>query len=301
MAGGMSWTLDDSMPAVINDDTGATQHLADFDVIWWRRLTGAAQIPESVSDPAARDLVVNDTRDTLTGMVLTVFSGAWISHPEATRAAQNKLVQLRTARAAGLRVPRTLVSQDPAAVRRFCEELGYNVVAKSVKGTHQTPIMTGRVTPEVVAKDDAVRLSPAIYQELIGGSAHLRVCCFGDTVCTGLLRSELLDWRYPLEGTDVSVYELDAVTRARVGNVIRSLGLRMGVVDMKLMPDGEPCWFEVNPQGQFLFLEGMCSELPLTRVFADFLEEEVRRARERAAAADHVAAGAVGAGTDAGN
>jgi len=39
------------------------------------------------------------------------------------------------------------------------------------------------------------------------------------------------------------------------------------------IPEGPPVWLEINPQGQFLFLEGM-AELPLTNPFADFLLRE---------------------------
>jgi hypothetical protein len=44
----------------------------------------------------------------------------------------------------------------------------------------------------------------------------------------------------------------------------------MGIIDMKLMPNGEIVWPEVNPQGQFLFLEGIAG-LPLSSHFADYL------------------------------
>jgi hypothetical protein len=56
----------------------------------------------------------------------------------------------------------------------------------------------------------------------------------------------------------------------RVSDVLRRLGLRMGVIDLKLTPDGEPVWLEVNPQGQFLFLEPLLNE-PLAEHFTDFL------------------------------
>ncbi|MCX4674881.1 hypothetical protein OG413_05995 [Streptomyces sp. NBC_01433] len=47
----------------------------------------------------------------------------------------------------------------------------------------------------------------------------------------------------------------------------------MGIIDIKLMPDGEPVWLEVNPQGQFLFLESLLGE-PLADRFLDFLISE---------------------------
>jgi hypothetical protein len=143
----------------------------------------------------------------------------------------------------------------PDEVRRFCKELDYRVVAKTVSGTTKIPLLTGRITPELLAHDDGIRLSPAIYQEYIPGEQHLRVCCFGETVCAALLHSDRVDWRYPLD-CDAEPYVLDSVTRSRLRDVMGRLMLRMGIFDLKLGPDGEPIWFEVNPQGQFLFLAG---------------------------------------------
>ena len=59
------------------------------------------------------------------------------------------------------------------------------------------------------------------------------------------------------------------------------LDLRMGVVDLKLDPDGRPVWLELNPQGQFLFVQGLTG-LDLTAGFADFLCEEALSGAVRA-------------------
>ena len=269
--GGMSWSATGEVDAAtICDVDGDPVPVADLDLIWWRRLTGEPRLPESLRDEAARDLAARDCRATLIGLAVTEFRGVWLSHPESTRMAENKLIQLAAARDAGLRLPRTLVSQDPEAVRRFCRELDFRVVAKTVAGTPKTPVMAGLVTPEMLT-DEAISLSPAIYQEFIPGTRHLRVCCFGGEAHTALLETERLDWRYPLDA-DVGPYDLDEGIARQVWEVIRRLGLGMGIVDMKIPPEGDPIWLEVNPQGQFLFVEGMCG-MPLTEIFADFLLE----------------------------
>jgi hypothetical protein len=281
-AGGLSWSDDGEAAPVLADDEGRPVDVAALDVVWWRRVNGEPRIPVTLGDESMRPLIVNDSSAAFLGLLLTSFRGSWVSPPEATRTAQNKLVQLRAARAAGLRVPRTLVSQDPARVRAFCAELarGPGAVVKPVVGAQNVPVMTGRIEDPELLDDAAVRLSPAIYQELVPGRRHLRVCCFGDSVHTAVLETDTLDWRYPLDA-DVAPYELDAVTAGRVQEVLRELGLRMGVVDMKLTPDGDPVWLEVNPQGQFLFLEGMCPQLPMSRRFSAFLRAEADRVAAR--------------------
>jgi glutathione synthase/RimK-type ligase-like ATP-grasp enzyme len=213
------------------------------------------RLPSSLADDAARDLGGRDCRTTLFGIVLTWFTGTWVDHPESIRLAENKLIQLEAATDEGLRVPRTLVSQDPLTVRRFCRELDNRVGVKTVAGTPETPIMTGQVTAEMLRSDQAISVSPAIYQELVPGRRPLRICCFGERTYGAVLETDRLDWRYPLDAT-AAPYEVDGSIAAALQRVLRRLGLRMGVFDLKLDPDDVSWWLGVNPQGQFLFLEG---------------------------------------------
>jgi hypothetical protein len=250
-----------------------------LDIIWWRRVGYPQQIPSFVTDPAHIDLINNDCRVGLVGLLLNEFPGTWINHPINTQLAENKLVQLRAAQRVGFRVPRTLVSQDPAAIRDFCEQLDHKVVVKAVSGTSKVPLFTTMLTPDHLACDDSMSLCPAIYQEYIPGERHVRIQCFGDAVNSVTVRSQDLDWRANLN-VPFEVIELAEDIKTRLRNVLKLLGLKMGVVDLKFTQDGEPVWFEINPQGQFLFVEGL-SGLDLTSPFADFLYQEARQASTR--------------------
>jgi hypothetical protein len=108
---------------------------------------------------------------------------------------------------------------------------------------------------------------------------HIRVQCFGDATYSVVIESQDLDWRANLD-VPLTANELAEDVKRRLRNVMGLLGLKMGVVDLKLTPEGEPVWFEVNPQGQFLFVEGL-SGLDLTSAFTDFLYLEARRAAKR--------------------
>ena len=126
--GALSWSNDEGFPTVLPTDRAGTVAVEELDVIWWRRANTPPAIPPEVTDGAHRDLVRNDCQASLVGVLLSRFRGAWVSDPEATRRAENKLVQLEAARACGLRTPRTLVSQDPDTIRRFCAGLDHRVV-----------------------------------------------------------------------------------------------------------------------------------------------------------------------------
>jgi len=245
-------------------------HLLDVrtvTAIWWRRLHMIAAT--SGTNRVASNIITNDSRAALEGMLWNENRGIWINNPDANRKAENKLNQLQVAQSAGFRIPKTLVSQDPAVIRDFCDSLDNNVVIKSVRGTSQAALLTMPVTADLLASPAALSACPAIYQERIDGTKHIRANCFGERVIAFEIESPRLDWR-----TDLSVpirpIKLGLNLCRRLLATLDSLGLEMGIFDLKIDSSGEPVWLEVNPQGQFLFLSGITGVDILTP-FADFL------------------------------
>lgn len=280
---GLTWALDKAVPATVPCSSGSSVHLSDVGVIWWRRPAAAPAIPAGIEDAGQRSLIENDCRAALIGTLLTEFTGRWVSDPAATRRAENKLLQLRVAREAGFRVPRTLVSQNPEAIREFCHAFRNQVVIKAVRGTTINPPLTTLVNPDLLEMPDSLRMCPAIYQEYIPGRQHLRVHVFGESIYAVQLESGLVDWRSD-STTPIRPVELPERTRERLRRVTSTLGLRMGIFDLKLAADGEPVWLEVNPQGQFLFVEGICG-VPLTEALCRLLTEQISHVQATSGAA----------------
>jgi glutathione synthase/RimK-type ligase-like ATP-grasp enzyme len=235
----------------------------------WRRLNPRQIVPQDIDQPEHIRLINADSHATVLGLFLNEFAGIWINDVTATRAAENKLVQLQAAAIAGLAVPRTLVSNDPAAIRAFCRALDGEVIVKAVRGTSGFHLFTRQVTEEHLASDDCLRLSPAIYQEKIKGQTHLRLHCFGEDFLVAHIHSAGLDWRENIDVPFVA-FEIDAQLKRQVRGCLDRLGLRMGIVDLKLTEAGTPVWLEVNPQGQYLFTEQLTG-LDLTGRMAAFL------------------------------
>jgi hypothetical protein len=278
-SGALNWSnaANRAMECRVPVKDGPSVVVHELDVIWWRRIGYPQQLPGSITDPAHIDLINNDCRVALAGLLLEQFQGVWINHPIKTQLANNKLLQLAAARRAGFRVPRTLVSQDPAEIREFYDSLGGQVVVKPVSGTSQAALLTIKLASEHLQHVDSLALCPAIYQEYIPGERHLRVQCFGDEVYAVVIESKNLDWRHDVDVPIIQT-ELPETTRRKLHNLLESLELRMGIVDLKLPADGgDPVWFEINPQGQFLFVQGLTA-LDLTSAFASFIYREGRKA-----------------------
>jgi glutathione synthase/RimK-type ligase-like ATP-grasp enzyme len=281
---GPSWTNNDypGLRCAVPTAEGEYLDVRALDVVWWRRTGFQQQVPFEITDPVHIDVINRDCRTALLGLLLNEFSGSWINEPAATSLAENKLLQLKAAQLVGFRTPLTLVSQDPVQIRQFCAALGNKAIIKCVRGTTQTPLLTKMVREEHLADEDSLRLCPAIYQEYIPGDLHVRVHCFGDNVLAALIKSEELDWRLNLT-VPFEVFNLDETVKRKVRNLLRALGLKMGVLDLKLLQGTTPVFLEVNPQGQFLFTEGLVG-LELTSAFTEFLYEEMKASALRKSA-----------------
>ena len=270
--GGLSWSGDADAPSVLRDLDGELVEPSGLDAIWYRRLGRQQLIPEA-ADPKYTAEIDAACWTALQGHLLTEFRGCWVSDPEATELAGNKLVQLRAARRAGLRIPATLVSQDPARIRQFCSAHP-GAIIKPVR-TRGDLAVTAVVSAELLANDDVLRLVPSIYQENIPGTRHLRITMFGNHCHAAMIEAQELDWRLDVS-VPFSVYQPSAQLRTALHGILRSLGLVMGIFDLKLTPDNDVVFFEVNPQGQFLFVEGLCG-LPLADAFTDYLVDQARQ------------------------
>lgn len=283
-SGALNWSPHGDCAPMLPVEGGDRVDVRTLDAVWWRRPSGrpwdrSRPGLEQVVDPEALEVVRNDCIAGFLGVMLGEFEGAWVSHPDATRRAENKVIQLRAAAQVGFRIPRTLVSQDPVAIRAFCAR--QPTIVKTLAGAVGVPLVAHGVLPEILSDDESLRLSPAIYQERIEGRDHLRVHVFGSHIETARLRCDELDWRIHLDRTEVVPYELPAVAERRLREFMQRLDLRMGIFDLKFDANDEIVWLEVNPQGQFLFIEGM-SEMKLAAACADFLHRtasEHRRSR----------------------
>jgi glutathione synthase/RimK-type ligase-like ATP-grasp enzyme len=261
------WRLPVSKPR-IRDAHGDEVPLDELGAIWWRRFRTEQKFDQTPADKAQLDLINNDWWAFFKGLLLTSHRGMWISHPEATDRASIKLWQLKKAAECGFRIPRTLASNDPAEVRQFLTDVDGVAVVKPIMGTRLKQLFTQLV--DVARLDDeCIRIVPALYQEFIPGDIHLRLNVFGCSVYAASIMTSAPDWR-PNLNVPVSSYTVDPALEKMLIHSLRAMDLEMGIVDIKLLPSGEPVWLEINPQGQFLFLENL-SYQNLLHHFCEFL------------------------------
>lgn len=268
LRGGLTWSTQVDGPALLPTIDGQSVDVRTLNALWYRRSTVKQTLP-SHADEKYELHIFRSVERVVEGILLNDFQGRWVSHPDATRLAENKLLQLRAARNVGIRIPATLVSQDPARIRTFCATHPGAIIKPVATPRGVELATTAVVSQELLDNDDVLGLTPAIYQECIPGTRHLRISVLGERCDAALVEAEALDWRADLN-IPFRHHQLDANLERQLHAILRELDLAMGIFDVKLADDGEPVFLEVNAQGQFLFVEGLAG-IPLADIFADFL------------------------------
>src|SRR3954463_319840 len=122
-------------PGVVQEDRSAP-----FDTVWLRR-QGVAVLPEDMH-PGDRQVAARQCEIFLAGVAPFLEQGAGTlrgTPPASDVAAQQKACQLRSAARAGLEIPETLISNDPAEIRAFLREHGGTVAHKLLRPGGRAP------------------------------------------------------------------------------------------------------------------------------------------------------------------
>jgi len=240
-------------------------------------------------DPAlraeSREFAAGQARTTLTALYALV-GDRWLSHPDALRTATDKVLQMRQAAAAGLTVPDTLISNDPDRVTGFQQrnaERGRGTAVKSLwlreqvsyDGGRRIPLTT--IWPENVDPDlaETIRLTPAVFQEYIAKEREIRAVVIGSQVFAASVDSQAIpaarhDVRAVAKQARYEPYDLPVPVRDALLGLVRGLQLRFCSADLVLTPDGQHVFLDLNPNGQWLWLE-LEAGLPLSATMAELL------------------------------
>ena len=246
--------------------------LADTRAVWWRRVTDFAVDP-TLGQGEGSTFAHSETSQAIHG-VLDSLTCPWMNPRAADTAAHHKPYQWTVAQQLGLRLPRTLVTSNPQAAREFIDSVRpARVVFKAFLAAVHQWRETRLVEQEDLDRLDLVRYAPVIFQEYVPG-VDLRITMVGDAIYAAEIDARdtayEVDMRMVVGEARVSAVTLPAGLQSRLRALQRRLGLVYGAIDMRRTEAGDYAFLEVNPAGQWLFVEERCG-LSIARAVADFL------------------------------
>ncbi|MDE3073850.1 MAG: hypothetical protein KGJ86_00345 [Chloroflexota bacterium] len=209
----------------------------------------------------------------------------WLDRPISVIGASYKLRQLQVASRIGLQVPKTCATNDPEAARSFYESLGHKVAIKTMcgggirDGENVNVVYTNRVTQADMKHIDSVRECPCQFQEYIPKAYELRVIVVADQTFAIEIHSQQSekakhDWRhYDLDNVPHAPHQLPSDIHDKCVALTEALGLHYGAIDMIVTSGGDYIFLEINPTGQYQWLEALTG-LPITDALVELLSSQ---------------------------
>lgn len=177
--------------------------------------------------------------------------------PRNSRVYRNKPYQLVLAQRIGLKVPETLITNDANEARQFLTKSSEPSIAKTLDAmSGMTMIKTKLVDGELISNLTKLDNGPVIFQRFIEGE-DLRVTVAGQEIYAARIRTKHpeahVDWRTD-RSPIIEECSIDDETCKGIFELMDQIGLNYGAFDFKSTAEGL-VFLEVNPGGQFLFVE----------------------------------------------
>lgn len=249
--------------------------------VWFRR-PGEPTLHAEVQDPDLRSYLGAECGQRLEDVWSSLTCPCVPAIPAVIARAGLKATQLGLARQHGFEVPATLFTNDPQAALAFHREHEGRIVSKLCGSAFNDRFIQRwvRYTEAVSARDlstfASLRFGPVILQAMVLKRIELRVTVVGDRVFAAEIHSQQrartrMDWRrYDLKRTPHRAHALpEELARCCVA-LTRRLGLHYGAIDLVLTPDGRYVFLEINPNGQFHWIEHLTG-LQISDAVADLL------------------------------
>lgn len=208
----------------------------------------------------------------------------WMNHPTAVWQAEYKPYQLSLASKLGLLIPRTIITNDPDEIRTAFNEFGKMIVKPArtghiVRNGTEFSVFTSQVLTEHLGELESARLSPSIYQELIPKQFDIRVTIVGQRIFAAAIDSQsdpsaTIDWRCT-SNPQLPHYRV-VLPEHVIGQLLRlmdALGLVFGAIDLIQTTKGDYYFLEVNPSGQWLWMDDMLN-LGISDSIAEWLGQQ---------------------------
>lgn len=244
----------------------------DIKSVWYRR---PLFFNSSIKDRVQREYAESELANLLLGLMLIFPKNAfWMNHPANLDRARLKIPQLRLAQELGFTIPRTLVTNDPDEARAFFDACDGKMVFKAINretmdyGSWHLNVPTTLVTEQHLDKIGLVRRLPSLFQETIEKQAEIRVTIVGNQLFPVRVEPKQgspdgVDWRHPetLARLTHESTTLPADIEVRCFALAKTLGLEFGAIDLVVTRNGQLIFLEINPNGQWYWIEHLTGVL----------------------------------------
>ena len=236
-------------------------NLLSFTSVYFRR----PELPEVSSEgltPEEQMFVKAEHNQFIEGIYKLLRNAYWISPIDAIKRAENKIYQLSLAQELGFLIPQSLITNEATDFRKFCQD--NDCIVK--------PIMSGQIGwPEMhevvftsrlehTPDDKEISSCPSYLQRQIEKKYDIRLTIVGQTAFAVAIDSQVntetqIDWRRGENLLPHRKIELPQHLIGKCHQMLSALGLQYGAFDFIFDKYGNYYFLEVNPNGQWAWIE----------------------------------------------
>lgn len=246
-----------------------------FHSLWYRRV----KFPDIPTiDSFTNDFLSRDYESLLYNFISTIKFKKNLSNPYKIFQAENKIFQLSKAVSLGLKIPKTIVTSSKEQIINFLDHSDKSIIKPIRSGRLNTSsdfklMYTSPIKSEHLHLAQDSFITPFIIQEEIEKKYEIRVTVVNNMVFSAKVNSQVdfetkIDWRKK-RLSFVRCKIPSSIEEACV-NLVKSLGLKFGAIDLALSKKGEYFFFEINPNGQWVWIE-LDTKLPISNELIKYL------------------------------
>lgn len=268
----------------VSDDF-ASADWNDAEAAWCRRLSMPASFDKSHSEAADEFTLLEERRFTKwLVQMLEKCSVRCVNAPTAAQAAENKFIQLKLAKSYGIGIPRTLVTAQPDRFKVFLRTEGV-IVAKPLDG-YSWKAESGQTLSAFASvidvqrgsqlSDEDIRQCVTVYQQRIDKVSDVRMLVMGQDIFAYKITQngeQLFDFRIGFYKEDHLSYEpisIPVELKKKVISLMDAMKINFASADFALTRDGEFVFLDLNPNGQWLFIENGSQKNSVGQKFCSF-------------------------------
>jgi len=233
--------------------------------IWNRRIVDP-YIPTNMPKELEK-IIITETKKTWESL-LVLHKGRVINRLESQWVANNKMNQLFFTRnyGNGIKIPDTILTNNPKDLIKFyrenskiCHKLQQQAIME--KENESLTVYTNIINNNHLENAELIRRNPCLFQTYIEKAYELRITALEDKIIGIAIYSQnsetsKIDWRkYDFDNVIYEKVELPKKVDDFCKNLIKHYGLHFGQIDMIVTPQDDYFFLELNPNGQWLWLE----------------------------------------------
>ena len=249
--------------------------------VWWRLKPNLISNADNKSDFERQKFLLREWVLTLEPLKHFLKDSFWMNRREVDSLVRNKPYQLAIAHENDFKIPKGIISNDIGAVKDKTSKFKrfiYKPLSYFIVPPDQVLYSSFMTHEDVEKKTKNIAQAPCIFQEYIDKNFELRITVVGKKVFAVKINSQKnsktkFDWRKDQIGVGYEIFVLPTLIQEKLLRLHRKFRLYYGAYDFIVDVQGEYHFLEVNPGGQWLWMEQIL-KIEISQAIADALIQE---------------------------